>query len=329
MHKGFYKLDPLKSQGENMAQTVIVAEESTHLQQDILPSPLDSIMGVVCFPFPIQFCKRITSSTVFQGLIIGAIVLAGFLVGLNTYLDCDFPKASTCWSDRFGQVLQAKRPCVSDNQAGADGLEASSWADEVWDNERGIYATTEVICHAQGCCFDGTKSTTRNETNCWKREAFPECFSGAGIDHASQAIQIIDQVILYLFTLECVLTIISHGKPFWRYFKNPWNMFDFVVVVLCYVDIGGNPAVLRLLRLMRIIKLLVRWWDLKSTKIALEHPYFSKTAAGLLSPAVAEICRRTAADFDGSRGWHTEPRIYHDLACDGVLSVCHNGNHVF
>ena len=50
----------------------------------------------------------------------------------------------------------------------------------------------------------------------------------------------------------------SGTKP-WEYFEHGWNVFDFFVVVCCYLPAswtGGNVAVLRLLRLMRLLKLL-------------------------------------------------------------------------
>ncbi|XRB18720.1 hypothetical protein RI054_19g85660 [Pseudoscourfieldia marina] len=41
------------------------------------------------------------------------------------------------------------------------------------------------------------------------------------------------------------------------YFKNSWNLFDFVVVIICYIpDAGAAGMVLRLLRVLRMLRLL-------------------------------------------------------------------------
>ena len=73
----------------------------------------------------------------------------------------------------------------------------------------------------------------------------------------------IDEFILYVFTVECLVKIFAEGMNPIRYFTGPernWNNFDFVVVILCYPFAkpltGGNAAVLRLMRLARLMKIL-------------------------------------------------------------------------
>eukprot|EP00941_MAST-03F_sp_MAST-3F-sp1_P006176 g6176.t1 len=73
-----------------------------------------------------------------------------------------------------------------------------------------------------------------------------------------------DNIILGIFTVECLLKMCSEGLEPWRYWTGPewaWNNFDFVIVVMCYPGIsdlfgGGSVALLRLMRLMRIMKLV-------------------------------------------------------------------------
>lgn len=67
-----------------------------------------------------------------------------------------------------------------------------------------------------------------------------------------------DWIILIIFTLEVVLKIIAeHSKP-WKYFTtSSWNLFDFLIVAMCYMPFAGRAvAVLRLLRLLRVLKLV-------------------------------------------------------------------------
>ena len=49
----------------------------------------------------------------------------------------------------------------------------------------------------------------------------------------------------------------AHGRHWYRYFKDPWNIFDFAIVVACLLPFGGGfVAVLRLLRVLRVLKLV-------------------------------------------------------------------------
>ena len=175
--------------------------------------------------------KKITESQVFQNFIIGVIVIAGALVGVNTYFDCGFPRYGSCFADEFGTTLAAKRPCMGE-------LELVGLGD----------------CSAKGCCFEAVQQA--NRTNCWQREVLPECFSGDASDQMAVVIQVVDTIILVVFTFECILKFLAHGLSFWPYFRDGWNVFDLLVVIACYVPNAGNAAVLRLLRLLRLLKLL-------------------------------------------------------------------------
>ena len=67
----------------------------------------------------------------------------------------------------------------------------------------------------------------------------------------------LDTVILWIFVLEAVIKIISKGKRPLDYFKDPWNAFDFTIVVVCFLPIGGKfIPVLRLARVLRVLKLV-------------------------------------------------------------------------
>ncbi len=67
----------------------------------------------------------------------------------------------------------------------------------------------------------------------------------------------LDTVILWIFALEAAIKIISKGKRPLDYFKDPWNVFDFTIVVVCFLPIGGKfIPVLRLARVLRVLKLV-------------------------------------------------------------------------
>lgn len=66
-----------------------------------------------------------------------------------------------------------------------------------------------------------------------------------------------DKIILGIFILEAALKMAAHGRQPWLYFKNPWNVFDFSIVVLCLLPVGGPfAAVLRLARALRLLRLV-------------------------------------------------------------------------
>ena len=111
------------------------------------------------------FCQRLAASAVFQRSILGLIVLAGLLVGLET--DPDIVA-------RFGGVLR-----------------------------------------------------------------------------------LLDGVVLALFTLELVVRIGACGAQPWRFFRDPWNVFDFAIVAVCLLPVGAEyAAVLRLARVLRVLRLI-------------------------------------------------------------------------
>ena len=59
-----------------------------------------------------------------------------------------------------------------------------------------------------------------------------------------------DRVMLMIFTIEIAARLFAHGI---RFFRDPWNVFDFVIVGLALVPATTGFAVLRALRVLRII----------------------------------------------------------------------------
>lgn len=68
----------------------------------------------------------------------------------------------------------------------------------------------------------------------------------------------LDTIILGIFVLEVVIKIIAEGRKPWRYFTDPWNIFDFTIVAVCLLPINNSEfvAVLRLARVLRVMKLV-------------------------------------------------------------------------
>jgi len=66
-------------------------------------------------------------------------------------------------------------------------------------------------------------------------------------------ISMLDRAILALFVVEIVLRLWVYRGAFWR---DPWSIFDFVVVGIALLPAAGPFAVLRALRVLRVMRLL-------------------------------------------------------------------------
>lgn len=77
------------------------------------------------------------------------------------------------------------------------------------------------------------------------------------VEKHGHIIHILDKIVLGIFTLEIVLKMIAEAPRPWRFFKDGWNFFDFLIVVACFLPLHTEYAtVLRVLRLLRVLKLV-------------------------------------------------------------------------
>ena len=53
-----------------------------------------------------------------------------------------------------------------------------------------------------------------------------------------QALDLADGVILAIFTVEVVIKMLGVGPRYLDYFKDSWNVFDFVIVAVALVVFG-------------------------------------------------------------------------------------------
>ncbi len=67
----------------------------------------------------------------------------------------------------------------------------------------------------------------------------------------------LDRFILGVFIIEALLKMVAHGREPWRYFADGWNVFDFLIILVCLLPVGGPfAAVLRLARALRLLRLV-------------------------------------------------------------------------
>lgn len=68
---------------------------------------------------------------------------------------------------------------------------------------------------------------------------------------------ILDRLVLGFFIFEIGLKLLAHGKAFPKYFRDGWNVLDFVIVLGCIMPASSNAlAVFRLVRVLRILRLI-------------------------------------------------------------------------
>lgn len=67
----------------------------------------------------------------------------------------------------------------------------------------------------------------------------------------------LDWIVLCIFIVEAIMKMARHGRHWYRYFYDPWNVFDFTIVAVCLLPLSGHyAAVLRLARVLRALRLV-------------------------------------------------------------------------
>src|SRR5262245_30176696 len=82
--------------------------------------------------------------------------------------------------------------------------------------------------------------------------------------------------MLGIFVVELLLRLYAYG---WRFFRDPWSVFDFLIVGVSLVPAAGPFSVLRALRVLRVLRLISA------------VPAMRRVVAGLLAavPGMASI----------------------------------------
>ena len=73
------------------------------------------------------------------------------------------------------------------------------------------------------------------------------------MERAGSLLLTIDRLALSIFTVEIVLKLLVYRG---RFFRDPWNVFDFIIVAIALFPASGAFSVLRALRILRALRLL-------------------------------------------------------------------------
>lgn len=77
--------------------------------------------------------------------------------------------------------------------------------------------------------------------------------SGSVMAQIGPTLELVDAILLWLFTAELGLRIYAFRS---RFFRDPWGLFDLVVVGIAWLPGSGPLSVLRALRVLRVLRLV-------------------------------------------------------------------------
>ena len=181
-------------------------------------------------------CRKVRDATWFTVLVTLSILVVGVMVGWDTdaMLRCDRldRRVDAFWLNATDEYVGDPDSSASGGGGGGDGF------------------------NGQGSAAVAAKFNTLSERSA-------ECES------RSEASIAVDIAALVIFTVEALVKILAEGMQPLRYFQDPWNVLDFFVVLVGYIELSpiffifeAFPVViLRLLRLLRVFRLAkVRYW---------------------------------------------------------------------
>lgn len=130
-------------------------------------------------------------------------------------------------------------------------------------NQTGIKATCEKIANSQAFLFFILAVILVAAALVGVETYFPEPSENAAPatvakhENAMGWLNFLNQIVLWIFVVEAAIKMAQYGTQFWRYFCDPWNVFDFLIVVVCFLPVDASyAAVLRLARIMRAMRLM-------------------------------------------------------------------------
>ncbi|PPR10135.1 MAG: hypothetical protein CFH41_01869 [Alphaproteobacteria bacterium MarineAlpha11_Bin1] len=103
--------------------------------------------------------------------------------------------------------------------------------------------------------------------------------SSKAMGYVGPVLIIFDKVVITIFCVEIVLRIYAHGISF---FRDPWGVFDFIVVSITLMPSNDSLSVLRSLRVLRVLRLVSAVPRLRRIVSALLHAVPGVGAIGAL-----------------------------------------------
>jgi voltage-gated sodium channel len=90
-----------------------------------------------------------------------------------------------------------------------------------------------------------------------------ETYDGIAARYGDE-LDLVNDVCFVIFVVELMLRIGAYGSRPWRFFREGWNVFDFVVIAIAFVPgIRESSTLLRLARLARVVRIVRLFPDLR------------------------------------------------------------------
>jgi voltage-gated sodium channel len=84
----------------------------------------------------------------------------------------------------------------------------------------------------------------------------------------------INAFVLTIFIIEAILKMVALYPHPYNYFKNGWNILDFIIIVVSLLPLtGGFTTVGRLIRLLRVKRLTDRSKEMSVMVMTIINPY--------------------------------------------------------
>lgn len=100
-------------------------------------------------------------------------------------------------------------------------------------------------------------------------------------------LDLLNEVFLAVFVVELLLRIASYGRRPQDFFRDPWNVLDFVVVGAAFTPgLRQNSTLLRLVRLIRVIRVVRLLPDLRVLVIAIARSLPPLASMALLTALI-------------------------------------------
>ncbi|ACZ86341.1 ion transporter [Streptosporangium roseum] len=77
--------------------------------------------------------------------------------------------------------------------------------------------------------------------------------SATAVERYGTALTVVDHLALYIFVLELAAKMYVYRRGF---FRDPWNLFDIMIVTVSLLPTAGGLSVLRALRILRALRLI-------------------------------------------------------------------------
>ena len=110
------------------------------------------------------------------------------------------------------------------------------------------------------------------------------------VDEYGDLLDLLNDVFLAFFVAELALRIGSYGRRPLAFFRDPWNVFDFVIIAAAFVPgLRSNSTLLRLARLLRVVRVVRLLPELRVLTLAIVRSLPPLFSMGVLTTVILFI----------------------------------------